>query len=76
MCERGIDCIECNSRAMCNSYAAFKYEQGRADAIEEFLHLMSKLSEYARPVGWSKKVEIIPMSIVRSIAEEIKEGRE
>ena len=34
MCEKGIDCLQCNSRGMCSSYANFKYQQGYNDAIE------------------------------------------
>lgn len=34
-CEKGINCLECSARGMCNSYAQFKYEQGRVDAINE-----------------------------------------
>ena len=27
-CEKNIDCLECDARAMCTSYANFKSEQG------------------------------------------------
>ena len=39
LCEMNIDCLECQARGMCLSYAMFKYKQGRADAIDEILHL-------------------------------------
>lgn len=35
-CEKGIDCLQCNARAMCSSYANFKYEQGYAQAIHDY----------------------------------------
>lgn len=37
LCEKNIDCLECQARGMCNSYAIFKYNQGRIDAIDELL---------------------------------------
>lgn len=49
-------------------------EQIRADVIDEFVHLINKYSEYARPVGWSKKTEIICTSIVKEIARQLKEN--
>lgn len=48
----------------------------RAEVIEEFLYHISKHSEYARPVGWSTKTEIIAMSIIRDLAEQLKEQGE
>lgn len=36
-CEKGIDCLQCNSRGMCSSYANFKYEQGYNKAIDDLL---------------------------------------
>ena len=35
-CEKGIDCLQCNSRGMCSSYADFKYKQGYNKAIDDF----------------------------------------
>lgn len=47
-------------------------KQIKAEAIDEFLHSMEKVSNYARPVGWTKFIEIIPMSVVKDIAEGLK----
>lgn len=41
-------------------------------ALIDFIDYMEKNIEYARPVGWSKKIEIITMSTVRIIAENLK----
>lgn len=34
MCEKGIDCCDCNSRGMCSSYAAFMYKKGIMDSLQ------------------------------------------
>lgn len=41
-CEKGIDCLQCNSRAMCSSYANFKYEQGYNKAIDDVKNLITE----------------------------------
>lgn len=58
--------IESNANAIKN--------KGYNKAIDELLNELNILSEYARPVGWSNKVEIIPMRTVRDVAEQMKEG--
>ena len=40
-------------------------------AIDDFIEKMNEQSEFARPVGWSSRIEIITMSTVRSIKEEL-----
>lgn len=69
-CEKGIDCLECSSRGMCSSYANFKYQQGRIDAIDEFMKTMEE---------WDKRVKFIrdecaffTISNIRDMAEQIK----
>lgn len=42
LCEKNIDCLECQTRGMCNSYAMFKYNQGRAEAIDECIKLIGE----------------------------------
>lgn len=39
-CEKDIDCLQCNGRAMCSSYANFKYEQGYKQAIDDVIELV------------------------------------
>lgn len=61
-CERNINCLECSSRGMCNSYALFKYEQGREDAINEYKeqlleNLISLKDEYFDLVRGTKMPE-------------------
>ena len=40
-------------------------------ALDDFIEKMNEQSEFARPVGWSSRIEIITMSTVRSIKEEL-----
>lgn len=40
-------------------------------ALDDFIEKMNEQSEIARPVGWSAGIEIITMSTVRSIKEEL-----
>lgn len=40
-------------------------------ALDDFIEKMNEQSEIARPVGWSSRIEIIAMSTVRSIKEEL-----
>lgn len=40
-------------------------------ALDDFIEKMNEQSEIARPVGWSSRIEIITMSTVRSIKEEL-----
>lgn len=49
-------------------------KHGYLKAINDLIENLSKQSEYARPVGWSEKIEIITMENVRSIAEQLKEN--
>ena len=44
-------------------------------ALDDFIEKMNEQSEIARPVGWSSRIEIITMSTVRSIKEELMERR-
>jgi hypothetical protein len=49
-CEKGIDCLECNSRGMCTSYADFKYQQGYNKAIDDckkYIGLHRKYAEHS-----------------------------
>lgn len=39
-CEKGIDCLQCNSRAMCSAYAKFKYQQGYDKAIDDLMNAL------------------------------------
>lgn len=41
-CEKGIDCLQCSGRAMCSSYANFKYEQGYKEAIDNVKNLITE----------------------------------
>lgn len=45
-------------------------------AIDDFIEKMNEQSEFARPVGWSSRIEIITMSTVRSIKEELMKEEE
>ena len=45
-------------------------------AIDDFIEKMNEQSEIARPVGWSSRIEIITMSTVRSIKEELMKEEE
>ena len=40
-------------------------------ALDDFIEKMNKQSEIARSIGWSSRIEIIAMSTVRSIKEEL-----
>lgn len=40
-------------------------------ALDDFIEKINEQSEIARPVGWSTGIEIITMSTVRSIKEEL-----
>lgn len=40
-------------------------------AIDDFIEKMNEQSEIVKPVGWSAGIEIITMSTVRSIKEEL-----
>ena len=45
-------------------------------ALDDFIEKMNEQSEFARPVGWSSRIEIIAMSTVRSIKEELMKEEE
>ena len=45
-------------------------------ALDDFIEKMNEQSEIARPVGWSSRIEIITMSTVRSIKEELMKEEE
>lgn len=52
LCERDIDCLECQSRGMCNSYAKFMYNKG----IDEFYE---KIREEELPIISHIRIEKI-----------------
>lgn len=48
LCEKNIDCLECQSRAMCNSYALFKYDQGRRDERKIIMEIVDSADDVAQ----------------------------
>lgn len=62
-CERNIDCLECTSRGMCDSYAAFKYNQALKDAEKRYRE-WSK-SEYGKVVD----DDALPIRVLRSLSK-------
>lgn len=44
-CEKDIDCLQCNGRSMCSSYANFKYEQGYKQAIDDVMEKTREIQE-------------------------------
>lgn len=72
-CEKGIDCLQCNSRGMCSSYANFKYEQGYNKAIDDFVKLANEVS------GWTPNCIEHNLSLtvftLHQIAEQLKNER-
>lgn len=44
LCERNIDCLECLSRGMCNSYAKFQYNQALEDVMKIYNEMQPKLA--------------------------------
>ena len=65
LCERNIDCLECQARGMCNSYALFKYKQGRADAIDECIAKIDTLEQIS--------FGIVTTELVKAMLEQLKE---
>ena len=52
---------------------AFFYESGYSKAIDDFYNKLCDASEYARPVGWPKKQEIVQMQRINSMVMRLKE---
>lgn len=52
------------------------YKIAYKKALDDFIEKMNEQSEIARPVGWSSGIEIITMSTVRSIKEELMKEEE
>lgn len=50
---------------------AIDQKEAYKKALDDFIEKMNEQSEIARPVGWSAGIEIITMSTVRSIKEEL-----
>lgn len=73
LCERNIDCLECQSRGMCNSYALFKYDDGYKDgynkAIEDFVKFANTMPTVEADDG-----TIRPMWL-EEMAERLKEKK-
>lgn len=42
LCEKNIDCLQCNSRGMCSSYAMFKYNEGYNKALDDVIEYFYK----------------------------------
>lgn len=61
-CERNIDCLECASRGMCDSYAKFKYNQ----ALEDFVKFANTMPTVEMDDG-----EIRPLWL-EEMAEQLK----
>ena len=72
-CKKGIDCLQCNSRGMCYSYADFKYQQGYNKAIDEFVERIDKhVFEEKSEEQYSNSVSF--MREIKQIAEQMKAG--
>lgn len=65
LCERNIDCLECQARGMCNSYALFKYNQGRVDAIDECIAKIDILEQIS--------FGIVEVDLVKDLLKQLKE---
>ena len=74
-CEKGIDCLQCNGRAMCLSYANFKYEQGYNKAIDDFeKEAMKQFTDFDLKHGYPTVTDC--KIILRDIAEQLKSKTE
>lgn len=67
LCERNIDCLECQARGMCNSYAMFKYNQGRVDAIDECIAKIDILEQIS--------FGIVEVDLVKDLLKQLKEEK-
>ena len=47
--------------------------EAKKKAIDDFCEKLRTASEYAKPVGWTMRQEIIQFGYVRTIAEDVKE---
>ena len=75
-CEKGIDCLECNSRGMCSSYADFKYQQGYNTAIDEFMNKIYDVSDFVRnPNLISGGYSVATLENIEKIAEQMKKSK-
>lgn len=73
-CEKGIDCLQCNSRGMCSSYANFKYEQGYNKAIDDFVEKIDNHAFVEKlETNYSNSVSF--MREIRKMAEQLKNER-
>ena len=72
LCEKGIDCLQCNSRGMCSSYADFKYQQGYNKAIDDFRKkICEKYTEEERKENYKQYCCNIKQELA-DLAEQLK----